>query len=184
MYEECCKSSRTFLERQVFEVMKTEKERLKAVEDIIHNAGGFGMTRPLKQGTLKNRKIGESCTGYFFQIDNLSYRGVWLSTIESLCVWVDDEEIPEESLSVELKGVRYPITSLGQQNETFWGATDKFFVHVNKVKGLSKGEHKVKIKMMRRSDFGHSFGNGTEGYEKAFEFCNPEKICDEMICSL
>lgn len=157
----------------------TLDERLEVINQIISASGGFGQTDPLKEDSLENRRIGDACTGYSFQVNNLSYRGVWLSTLEEIRVWVDGQEIARNRLSVELKGVRYPLCTVPDQNETFWGAADPLRIHVNQVGGLEAGEHTVRVAIRKRTDFGHSYGEGTSGYEEAHEFLTPEHITDE-----
>ena len=163
---------------------KSFEERMAMVKDIIFGQPGMLMTKPLKEGTLKNKCIAGCCTGYTFEVDNLSYRGVWVSTLEGIRVWVDDEEIPQENLMVCLKGMKFSICDLGSHTEVFWGARDQFVVNVNKVGGLTAGEHKLEIEILKRADFGHSYGEAEEGYETASEFHTPQRITDTAIFTI
>ncbi len=158
---------------------KSIQERL----DIVNNTFKFGMlmTKPLKAGTLKNRTIGDSCTGYTFQIDNLSYRGIWVSTIEDIQLVVDGETVSKRDMLFCIKGMKIPIDDLGGHSEVFWGGRDEGLLSVNKVGGLAPGEHTVEIEIIKRQDFGHSYGEGAEGYEDAKEFLNPSVIKDKIV---
>ena len=163
---------------------KTLEERMAIVKDILFGQPGMLMTKPLKEGTLKNKSVEGCCTGYTFEVDNLSYRGVWVSTLEGVKVTVDGEEVPESDIMVCLKGMKFPVCDLGSHTEVFWGARDKCVINVNKVGGLSAGEHKVEIEILKRADFGHSYGEAEEGYENATEFHNPEVIKDEAVYTI
>lgn len=48
------------------------------------------------------------------------YRSLWLSSISSLRLTVDGQEIPAEDLALELDGVRYALADLPGQSETLW----------------------------------------------------------------
>jgi hypothetical protein len=48
------------------------------------------------------------------------YRSLWLSSVSSLRLTVDGEEIPTGDLSLELGGVRYALADLPAQSETLW----------------------------------------------------------------
>ena len=161
--------------------MRSYEERKAIIHNILFNQVQMLMTKPLKAGTLKNKVIGDACTGFTFQIDNLSYRGIWLSTLEGIKVIVDGREIPQSDLMLCLKGVKYPICDLESHTEIFWGARDICEISVNMIGGLSKGEHVVGIEILKRADFGHSYGEGKDGYENALEFHTPQKITDETV---
>ncbi|AXJ08767.1 DUF6379 domain-containing protein [Arthrobacter sp. PM3] len=48
------------------------------------------------------------------------YRSLWLSSVSSLRLTVDGQEIPAEDLTLELDGVRYALPDLPAQSETLW----------------------------------------------------------------
>ncbi|MCU1516393.1 MAG: hypothetical protein JWQ75_1114 [Pseudarthrobacter sp.] len=48
------------------------------------------------------------------------YRSLWLSSVSTLRLIVDGEEIPAEDLTLELGGVRYALADLPDQSETLW----------------------------------------------------------------
>ena len=142
------------------------------------------MTKPLKAGTLKNKSVEGCCTGYTFEIDNLSYRGIWISTLEGIALTVDKTPVAEENIMVCLKGMKFPICDLGGHTEVFWGATDTCVINVNKIGGLCPGEHTLAIEIHKRADFGHSYGEAEEGYENAHEFLTPDVITDEAVFTI
>lgn len=161
--------------------MKSYEERTAIINDILFGQAPMLMTKPIKAGTLKNKTIGDACTGFTFQIDNLSYRGIWVSTLEGIKVTVDGQEMPQSSLMLCLNGVKYPIYDLESHTEIFWGARDICEISVNMIGGLSKGEHKIGIEILKRADFGHSYGEGEDGYADAHEFHTPQKMADEAV---
>lgn len=162
---------------------KTMEERRKMVEEEL-NKNFFLMKQVLVKDSLENRLVKGVATGYSLQLANLSYRGVWLSTIEGIELTVDGEVVPHDHILVELNGNKYSICDLVNQTETFWGAKDACRIIVYRVGGLAKGPHKVKIVVLKRSDFGHSYGEGTEGYEEAAEFHMPLKMSESMMMEI
>lgn len=163
---------------------KSYEERLKIVQDILGGGMRMVMTKPLKAGTLKNKVFGSSCTGYTFEIDTLSYRGVWVSTLEDIELTVDGEKVPKSDMLFCVNGLKIPIDNLGSHTEVFWGARDKAVINVNKIGGLKPGDHKFEIVIKKRADFGHSYGEAEQGYEDAIEFHNPAVIKDETIYTI
>ncbi len=163
---------------------KTLEERMNIVKDILFNQPVQLMTSPLKAGTLKNKCIEGCHTGYTIQLDNLSYRGIWVSTLEKIRLWVDGEEVPQDSIMLCLKGMKFPLCDTVSHTEVFWGATDTCLLNINKIGGLKKGQHKVVIEIYKRADFGHSYGEAEKGYENASEFHTPQLYKDEAIFTI
>ena len=48
------------------------------------------------------------------------YRSLWLSSVSTLKLTVDGQDVPEEDLSLELGGRRYALADLPAQSETLW----------------------------------------------------------------
>ena len=162
--------------------MKSLEERRAIAEPLMNR--GMTMTSPLKPGTCKNRVIGGSCTGYEFQIDTLSYRGIWISTIEDITLTVDGEEVPKSHMLFFCNGISYSIDDMVTHTENFWGCLDAGILRVYKVGGLAKGDHTFEITIKKRADFGHSYGEGTQGYENATEFHNAATIHDKCVYTI
>lgn len=158
---------------------KSIQERIELAQKLM-DANSLKL-KPLKENTLKNKVFGTSCTGYTFEINTLSYRGSWVSTIEDMELVVDGEKVSKSDMLFCINGIKIPIDDLGEHTEVFWGAMDDGVINVNKVGGLSKGEHRFEITVKKRGDFGHSYGEGEEGYEDAVEFLNPAVIKDEIV---
>lgn len=158
---------------------KSLQERMAYVET--QKSMNMLMTKPLKPNTLKNKVFGTSCTGYTFQIDTLSYRGSWVSTIEDIELTVDGERVQKSDMLFCVRGLKIPIDDLGGHTEVFWGVADPGVINVNKVGGLKPGSHKFEIVIKKRRDFGHSYGEAKQGYENATEFHTPEIIRDTTV---
>lgn len=161
--------------------MTSFEERKKIAEGILFGGTMMLMTKPLKKETLRNRNVGERCVGYQFEIDNLSYRGIWVSTIEDIRIVVDGEHVDKSDIQLCINEFKLLIDQLQSHTEIFWGIEDTCYITVNKVGGLTKGEHKVAVEIVKRPDFGHSYGEAEEGYELAEEYLNPAVIKDEAI---
>ncbi|WAJ32960.1 DUF6379 domain-containing protein [Arthrobacter sp. FX8] len=48
------------------------------------------------------------------------YRSLWLSSVSSLRLTIDGQDVPAEDLALELGGVRYALAELPAQSETLW----------------------------------------------------------------
>ena len=149
----------------------TLEERLKKAREILEQPMIMGNPAgPIKAGSLQNHTVCGVTTGYTFQLNNLSYRGIWLSTFEDIRIAVDGKEVPQEYIVMELKGMKLPIRDLGGHSEMFWGAEDVCSLLVYQIGGLPAGKHRIAMDFVRRNDFGHTVGNGTDGYEEPRNF--------------
>ena len=159
---------------------KTLEERKKIVEGIFNSHVHFGASGTVVEGTVRNREVCGVVTGWEFQLDNLSYRGVWLSTIEGMTVKVDGVEVPHDHMMIELKGIKYPLSVLEGHTEVFWDAKAVCKAVIYCIGGLSKGTHRLEVGVLKRGDFGHSYGEGVQGYEDAKEFHTPEVYSSDI----
>lgn len=158
----------------------TIQERMEKARELLEVPMMMGrFISPIKAGSLQNRNICGAVTGYSVGLNNLSYRGIWLSTFEDVKITMDGSEVPQENIVLDLKGIKIPVRDLPGHSEVFWGAEDNCRLIVYQIGGLAAGTHQVAIDLVRRNDFGHTVGNGTEGYEEAQEFLNPQHIHDE-----
>jgi hypothetical protein len=106
--------------------------------------------------SLKNRFIEGACTGYSLKIGSLSYRGVWVSTIENIILKVDGEIIPSRDIVFCVNNKKFLISQLPELFAEYWYALDPAELIIYKIGGLSKGEHEVEVTISRRNDFGYS----------------------------
>jgi|GEM_PF-4046694 len=110
----------------------------------------------LQQDSLRNRRIGDVCTGYSFQLGSMSYRGVWVSTIEKLELKVDGEEIPEDRIVFCVNGKKFLAPQLRELFAEFWHPLEPAEVLIYQLGGLSEGTHEVDMTVWRRNDFGYT----------------------------
>ena len=140
---------------------KTLQERVDIVQEILGRSMFAG--QPLAAGSLKNKVFeGGACTGYTFRLNNLSYRGIWLATIEDVKLKVDGQEVPRDDITLVLGTLSSTIDNLKNNSDVFWEVVTPCYINVNRVGGLSKGEHTVELNVTRRNDFGHSYGDGLD----------------------
>lgn len=174
----------TMIPNRRFNMDKSKQERINVVDELL-SRGGLVLTDPLMPATLKNKEFAHgACTGYTFRLNNLSYRGVWISTIESIELIVDEEPVPQCDISLKLGSFSCAVCELENNSDVFWGVTDECRINVNKVGGLSKGDHTVELHIAKRNDFGHSYGEGTdiEGYMRdATELQRSTVVKDKMV---
>jgi hypothetical protein len=74
------------------------------------------------------------------------YRSLWLSSVSSLTLTIDGQEIPAEDLSLELGGDRYALADLPAQSETLWFLQEHPLLIVTRESPASLGEqHTIQI---------------------------------------
>ena len=74
----------------------------------------------MPNGLLDDSSLRPHPEGFALALTLPWYRSLWLSSVSSLRLTVDGEEIPTEDLSLELGGVRYALPDLPAQSETLW----------------------------------------------------------------
>ena len=166
---------------------KTVQERIQVVDQIL-DRGFMLMTDPLTRGTLRNRRFSDgACVGYTFRLNNLSYRGIWISTIEDLQLTVDGQAVSKTDMLLRLGTFSCTIDNLVNHSDVFWAVADQCWIDVNKIGGLAPGDHQFEIVIMKRNDFGHSYGDGTdlEGYRRnAKELATPLVLKDKTVYTI
>ena len=68
------------------------------------------------------------------------YRSLWLSSVTSLRLTVDGQEVPAGNLSLELGGVRYALPDLPEQSATLWYLQDHPLLIARRDNPVSLGE--------------------------------------------
>ena len=161
---------------------KTIEEKIAAIDAA--TSWDFMGGELIRKGSLKNKVICGSRTGYSFALNNLSYRGVWISTLENIDLKVDGEEVSHCDMSLMLRDFFCNIDETGNNTDIFWAAKDECRIIVNRIGGLRAGEHTFEIAITKRNDFGHSYGEGSdvEGYmAKAQEFLHPSVAKETVV---
>ena len=107
---------------------------------------------------MENVSVGDKVVGYSFKIKYPSYRGAFLSCIEKLSFWVDDEEVPASSVAFGLKGKEFLISELPECFKEYWYVRDAATIKVLRDGGLPAGEHKLRVYMKHRVPYTGYFG--------------------------
>ena len=97
-------------------------------------------------------------TGYQFRIKYPSYRGTFLSCIEELKFWMDEEEIPSKDISFCLNGKEFLISELPECFKEYWYVRTAAIIRVNRIGGLSEGAHSIRVYMKHRIPYTGYFG--------------------------
>lgn len=110
---------------------------------------------------IKNFGIGDLILGYSFELQYTSYRGTWLSCINSLQVFIDDKEIPQDHLGFVLNGKEFMIHELSELFREYWYILDYAKIKVYAEGGLPVGSsHKLYVKMGGHGSYGNYTGDG------------------------
>ena len=107
---------------------------------------------------MENIYAEDKVTGYAFKIKYPSYRGTFLSCIEDLKIWVDDEEVSRSGMALCLNGKEFLIDELPECYKEYWFIRDKASVKIFKTGGLSAGDHTIRVYMKHRIPYTGYFG--------------------------
>lgn len=128
---------------------------------------GFAMRMPLndqiiKKESFRHMYINGAKNGFSFDLQLAYYRGQYLSTIETLEVYLDGERMPQECVTFEVNGKELPVYKLKLAVTEFWSQVQPATIHVIRKGGVSDGEHELKLNLMIRIPYmqigpGHDF---------------------------
>lgn len=85
--------------------------------------------------------------GYALNLKIPYYRGLPLSCIDFIDLWVDGEKIAPETMTVQSQGKEYPYLDLfkdDMETETYWLFGEYLRVVISKEGGIPQGHHHVK----------------------------------------
>ncbi len=95
-------------------------------------------------------RVDDAVLGYEFQIRYPSYRGTFLSCIESLHIAVDGNPVPDENVQFLLNGKTFLLAQLAEMYKEYWYVLDKATIRVVQLGGLPAGAHTVTVDMRHR----------------------------------
>ncbi len=95
--------------------------------------------------------------GYSFVIRYPSYRGTFLSCIESLSLEVDGTAVPEENIRFCLKGKEFMLDELKDLHREYWFVLEDAQLKVI-GQDIEPGQHDVKVTMYHRIPYTGYFG--------------------------
>lgn len=100
----------------------------------------------MPNGLLDDSSLRTHPEGFALALTIPWYRSLWLSSVSSLRLMVDGQEVPSEELSLELGGVRYALADLPAQSDTLWYLQEHPLLIVPRDTPLSLGErHQIQL---------------------------------------
>lgn len=158
--------------------------------------------RFIRDTGITNFGIGDLILGYSIDLQYTSYRGTWVSCINSLSLEIDGQSIPEERISFNLNGKDFMIHELPELFREYWYVLDYAHLKVFQDGGLPAGStHTVTVTMGEHNAYGNYSGDGTYPIMKnrvskeltvlpdVYQICEPGEPAPEytdikLCCSL
>jgi hypothetical protein len=112
----------------------------------------------ISDDNLTNVIVGDVTIGYEFKIKYPSYRGVFLSCIEQLEFFIDDQPIDKQNIFFYLNGKQFLIDELPELFKEYWFVSNKATIRVLDKHGITAGSHKVRVFMKHRVPYTGYFG--------------------------
>jgi len=103
-------------------------------------------------------RAGDAILGYELFCGYPSYRGTFLSCIESFALYVDGARVPDETIYFHLNGKQFLLSQLKDLYMEYWFVLDKARLTVLREGGLPAGRHEVTIRMRHRIPYTGYFG--------------------------
>jgi len=94
--------------------------------------------------------------GYCINILINYYRGLPLSCIDSIELWVDGEQVRPEDITCQTNGKEYPYLKLlsdDMETDTYWLFGDYMRLTIAKEGGITPGAHEVRIRLGTRRSY-------------------------------
>lgn len=112
----------------------------------------------LEKSSVRNAAAGGVVYGYEFPIRYPSYRGTFLSCIESFRVFLDGEEIPTADLRFTLNGKQFLVSELPELCHEYWYVLTDAAVTVLRMGGLPAGAKELRVEIVHRVPYTGYFG--------------------------
>jgi hypothetical protein len=108
---------------------------------------------------ITNVCAGDQIVGSSFRVRYPSYRGTFLSCIESFSVFLDGAEVPSEAVYFEVNGKQFLLDELKDLFKEYWFVRDEAAVFIRRSGGLPAGSiHTVRVEMHHRIPYTGYFG--------------------------
>lgn len=108
--------------------------------------------------TLENLFVEDVCYGYAVALRYPSYRGTFISCIESLELTVDGVPVPEQDIRFRLHDKEYLISQMKELFKEHWFVLDTAHLVVMQFGGIHAGRHQVAVRMVHRIPYTGYFG--------------------------
>lgn len=108
----------------------------------------------LKKDSFRNVTEDGKTTGFEVQTNITYYRGIPLSMINNIRIYVDGEEVPREDIRFSVdKEDWFTLDELATVSSYKWEYNVAATVRVLKENGLSKGKHEIKLNVVTRTAY-------------------------------
>lgn len=94
--------------------------------------------------------------GYCVNIRINYYRGLPISCVDQISLWVDGEAVDPATMSVQLNGKEYPYNFILSDNaptDEYWHHGDLLRVVIRNGRGIPQGIHHVKLTLGTRRSY-------------------------------
>jgi hypothetical protein len=115
----------------------------------------------LNEKTFRNMAINGKTTGFTLDLRLNYYRGLHVSCVELLELYIDGKQVPENLMCFIINEKKFQIDKLKHLFAEFWGLRTLARLEVYNG-GLSPGEHEVKLVLHLRNPY-MRFGPGVFG---------------------
>ena len=112
----------------------------------------------LQKSVVRNVCAGDVVYGYEFSMRYPSYRGTFLSCIESFRVYLDGKELPAADLRFTLNGKQFLISELPTLCHEYWYVLTDAAVTVPRMGGLPAGAKELRVELTHRVPYTGYFG--------------------------
>ncbi|MCW4385897.1 sugar phosphate isomerase/epimerase [Salinibacterium sp. SYSU T00001] len=100
----------------------------------------------MPNGLIQDDSLRQHPEGFALSLTLPWYRSLWLSSVTSLAVTIDGEDVATGDLAFELAGRRYALEELPEQSETLWYLQEHPLLIARREQPLALGEtHEVAI---------------------------------------
>ncbi|MFM6977665.1 MAG: DUF6379 domain-containing protein [Micrococcales bacterium] len=100
---------------------------------------------------LSKKSLAATANGMSLALTVPWYRSLWVSSVTSINVWVDGQEVPQEKLSFRLNGTSWPMNEVPNQWETLWFMQDRAYLDMDLGKpGVAGEDHEITIHVEMR----------------------------------
>ena len=100
--------------------------------------------------SLKNTYTNSKKNGFEFDVRLSYYRGLFLSCIDKLELFVNDEKVCDSDITFCLNNKEFSVNQLPHLISEFWQLTEPAKILVRKPNGLPLGKHHIKLDLMLR----------------------------------
>jgi len=119
------------------------------------------------EDSLSNTVVDGRPVGYAFDVRIGYYRGVRLSLIEEIEVFVDGEEVPREGRRFTVKGQTHTFDEMETITHERWEMGERATLSVERDGGLRPGNHSVEVRELIRISYGTGYTRASDRKELA-----------------